>query len=147
MPESAREWTPSDWATLRAGLAQSRLDQLRIPKFTVEHDAFLNPVLAEMGMEVAFGRGADFSEMSETGGLCIDFVRQKTFIEVDEVGTTAAAVTSVGVGTVSFTGFIVDRPFLFAIHERLSGTLLFTGVVGDPSLRDGGPAEGAGSCH
>ena len=42
---------------------------------------------------------------------------------------------------------IADRPFFFALHERLSGTLLFTGVIGDPTVEDSGPAEGSGSCH
>jgi len=53
---------------------------------------------------------------------------------VDEKGTTAAAVTSVEVGVTSAPiGFTADRPFLFAIRERLSGTLLFTGLVYDPT--------------
>lgn len=141
------DWGPADWAAVRASLTEQEVDLLSIPKFTIEHDAFLNPVLADMGMGVAFGSGADFSELREGGGLCIDFVRQKTFIEVDEVGTTAAAVTTVGIGPTSFIGLVADQPFFFAIHERLSGTLLFTGVVGDPTVRDGGPAEGEGGCH
>jgi serine protease inhibitor len=62
-------------------------------------------------------------------------------MEVDERGTRAAAVTAVGVGYVSFTGFVVDRPFVVAIRERLSGTLLFIGLIGDPTVADGGPAR------
>lgn len=139
-------WGPADWAAVRASLTEQEVDLVSIPKFTIEHDAFLNPVLADMGMGVAFSSGADFTELHEGGGLCIDFVRQKTFIEVDELGTTAAAVTTVGVGPTSFIGVVADQPFFFAIHERLSGTLLFTGVVGDPTLQDEGPASGEGSC-
>ncbi len=142
------DWTPADWADVRARMAEVEVDGLWIPKFTIQYDAFLNPVLADMGMEVAFNPGADFSNLSPRGNeLCIDFVRQKTFIEVDEVGTKAAAVTTVGIGPTSFLGLRADRPFFFAIHERLSGTLLFTGVIGDPTVEDSGPAPGEGGCH
>lgn len=145
--EMIADWGPADWTDVRSRLTEQEVDLVSIPKFTIEHDAFLNPVLSDMGMGVAFGSGADFTELHEAGGLCIDFVRQKTFIEVDEIGTTAAAVTTVGIGPTSFIGVVADHPFFFAIHERLSGTLLFTGVVGDPTVRDGGPASGEGSCH
>ena len=98
-------------------------------------------------MEEAFRDGADFTRMSPVGNqLCIDFVRQKTFIEVDERGTRAAAVTAVGVGPTSFKGLVADRPFLFAIRERLSGTILFTGLVGDPTAEDPGPQPYVDSC-
>jgi serpin B len=141
-------WDAADWSALKGSLTVQELDLLRIPRFTVAHDAFLNPVLEAMGMEIAFGADADFSGLSPIGGdLCIDFVRQKSFIEVDEAGTRAAAVTTVGIGPTSFTGLIADRPFFFALHERLSGTLLFTGVIGDPTLEDSGLAEGSGNCH
>jgi serine protease inhibitor len=79
--------------------------------------------------------------------LCIDFVRQKTFIEVDERGTRAAAATAVGVGPDSFNGLIADRPFAFAIRERLSGTILFVGMVGDPTFQDPGADPVSGACH
>ena len=56
------------------------------------------------------------------------------FVEVDEKGTTAAAVTSVEVGVTSAPPMLTaDRPFLFAIRERLSGTILFVGMVHDPT--------------
>jgi serpin B len=73
-------------------------------------------------------------------------VRQKTFIEVDERGTRAAAATAVGVGITSFSGFVVDRPFAFAIRERLSGTILFVGLVGDPTAADPGPESPSSDC-
>ena len=135
------------WDALIDGLTPQELDQLAIPKFTLTHDAYLNDALKAMGMEVAFGPGADFTGLSPQGeDMCIDFVRQKTFIEVDERGTRAAAVTAVGIGVVSFTGLIADRPFVFAIRERLSGTLVFVGLVEDPTADDPGPEPYDDTC-
>lgn len=109
-----------------------------LPKFRLEYDRQLNEVLKAMGMEPAFDPSvADFSRMHRDAldmQLHVSEVKQKAFVEVDEKGTTAAAVTSVEVGVTSAPiGFTADRPFLFAIRERLSGTLLFTGLVYDPT--------------
>jgi serine protease inhibitor len=128
------------------GLAPRKVDLLALPRFTLRYDALLNDALGAMGMVEAFYPGADFSNLAD-GPLCIDFVRQKTFIEVDEAGTKAAAATAVGIGPTSFNGLIADRPFVLAIRERLTGTLLFAGVVGDPTFEDSGPAQGEGHCH
>jgi serpin B len=69
--------------------------------------------------------------------LFISFVQQNTFVDVNEEGTEAAAVTVVGVGVTSAPAeppvVRVDRPFVFAIREKLSGTLLFVGKIADPS--------------
>jgi serpin B len=57
-------------------------------------------------------------------------VTQKTFVEVNEEGTEAAAATSVGIGVTSMPPTVqVDRPFLIAIRERFAGTILFLGQV------------------
>ena len=125
------------WDAVVAGLRPTTVDLISIPKFELTHDAVLNEALKEMGMGRAFRPGADFSRMSPVGdNICIDFVRQKTFIEVDEEGTRAAAVTAVGIGLRSFTGIVADRPFVFAIRERLSGTMIFMGLVEDPTASD-----------
>ncbi|HUP53473.1 MAG TPA: serpin family protein [Longimicrobiales bacterium] len=122
------------WDALVEGLVPQELDALSIPKLTLEYDTYLNDALDAMGMGVAFRPGADFTRLSPAGNqMCIDFVRQKTFIEVDERGTRAAAVTAVGIGPTSFIGLIADRPFVFALRERLSGTILFVGLVEDPT--------------
>lgn len=137
-----------DWAAIIAGLNPIEVDLVSIPKFTLSYDAYLNDALRTMGMDVAFGPDADFTAMSPVGdGLCIDFVRQKTFIEVDESGTRAAAVSGVTVGPTSFLGLVADHPFAFAIRERLSGTILFAGMVGDPTAEDPGPEPFEGNCH
>ena len=120
-------------------------DLVSLPKLTLDYDAYLNDALRALGMDPAFRAGADFSRMSPRS-LCIDFVRQKTFLEVDERGTRAAAVTAVGIGPTSFNGFVVDQPFVIAIRERLSGTILFVGVIGDPTAQDPGPEPFEQTC-
>ena len=101
--------------------------------FTFEDNSDLNDVLIALGMEDAFDAyKADFSKMSD--GLYIGFVKQKTFIDVNESGTEAAAVTivgmeknSIGGGTPKVINFIADRPFLFIIQENSTGAVLFIG--------------------
>ena len=106
---------------------------VRIPKFELEWDGMLKDALAAMGMGPAFLPQADFSRMTPAADAHISAVRQKTYMKVDEEGTVAAAVTSVTVGVTSApVGLNVDRPFLLAIRERLSGTILFMGVIRDP---------------
>ena len=76
---------------------------------------------------------ADFSRMTPAADAHISAVRQKTYMRVDEEGTEAAAATSVTVGVTSAgPGITVDRPYVLAIRERLSGTILFLGAVRDP---------------
>ncbi len=125
------------WADLVSGLADTEL-LVALPRFRLEYDKNLNEVLKALGMEVAFDEAAaDFSRMHRDARnlqLHISRVKQKAFVEVDEEGTRAAAVTSVEVGVTSAPPmFRADRPFVFAIRERLSGALLFMGVVRDPS--------------
>ena len=109
------------------------VDVVEMPKFKLEWEKLLNDDLKAMGMPSAFD-AADFSRMAEGGeGFFISAVKQKAFVEVNEEGTTAAAVTSVNVADSARPTFRVDRPFVFAIRERFSGTLLFLGQVVDPS--------------
>lgn len=149
-PGTIRDWVAdldaARWQAVLNGLTTRRVDLLALPRFKLSYDGMLNGALQAMGMAEAFFPGADFSALSDQAA-CIDFVRQKTFLEVDEAGTKAAAATAVGVGPTSFNGLIVDRPFLLAIHERLTGTVLFAGIVGDPTHEESGPAEGQGVCH
>jgi len=90
----------------------------------------LNDDLQQLGMRLAF-YNADFTRMSPRGSeLVITRVLQKTFVDVDEQGTEAAAATMVGIGFVSMpAAFRADRPFLVVIRERFSGTILFIGKI------------------
>jgi serpin B len=106
-----------------------------MPRFETTFEVDLESVLTSLGMGLAFTQAADFTGMRESGGLWIDEVKHKTYVKVDEAGTEAAAVTSVGmvdsVDPDTFTMHI-NRPFLFAIREKHSGTVLFIGKIVDP---------------
>ncbi len=115
---------------------------LFFPRFRLEYEKLLNEALKSLGMAVAFDQGeADFTRMFDKVGdmnLFIDKVKHKSYVEVNEEGTEAAAVTSVEMGVTSVgpgSPFImrVDRPFIFAIRENHSGTILFIGKIVDPS--------------
>jgi serpin B len=86
-------------------------------------------------MGIAFDElEADFSNLaSDPARPYLSQVKHKTYVDVNEQGTEAAAVTSVEVAAVSIRLTAIDRPFLFAIRERLSGTVLFLGRVMDPT--------------
>ena len=105
---------------------------IHLPRFSYSFEVTLNDALAALGMGVAFSGSADFTRLSPDGGLFIDEVKHKAFVEVDEEGTEAAAATSVSMA-VSVPPIIeVNRPFLFVLRERFSGTVLFLGRVMDP---------------
>ena len=125
--------TPARWAQLLASLQDTEMD-VALPRFRMEFEDEWKDVLSAMGMGIAFDDGrADFTGISPVGGLFLSFVKQNTFVDVNEEGTEAAAVTVVGVELTSAPpSFRADRPFLFAIRERLSGTLLFVGKLATP---------------
>jgi serine protease inhibitor len=132
--------------TLDSGRWQAWVDGLsssayvvKMPKFTLEYGLKLNDVLKALGMEIAFvPGGADFTKINPTPGLLyISEVRHKSFVDVNEEGTEAAAATVVEIRETSAPSrVVIDRPFLFAIRERFSGTILFMGLIMDPTLTD-----------
>ena len=112
---------------------------LMLPKFSMEYSVGLNDPLKALGLKRAFGQDADFSGMAEEP-LFISEVRQKSYVDVDEQGTEAAAVTTVTMHTLSARmeppnrfEMIVDRPFLFVISDDATGSILFVGIVNDPT--------------
>ena len=123
--------TSARWSSLIAALQDTEMD-VAIPRFKLKYEDEWKDVLTAMGMGVAFSPGiADFSAMSPIGrDLFISKVKQDTYVEVNEEGTTAAAVTTIAIDVTSAPpSFRADRPFVFAIRERLSGTVLFLGKV------------------
>jgi len=99
-----------------------------LPKFSVTYDRTLNDDLTALGMGVAFGGAADFSALSSSP-VFISSVKQKAFVDVNESGTEAAAVTNVALAASTPPSLDVDRPFIFVIRDRLSGTILFMGKM------------------
>ena len=123
------------WSALLAGM-DNGTGEVEIPRFTLTWGASLTQPLTALGMGIAFGDDADFTGIAPDTGLTITNVRQQTFVEVNEQGTTAAAATSVAVGVTSDeTPFVfrADHPFLFVIRERLSGAILFMGELQQPA--------------
>src|SRR5262249_52114976 len=99
-----------------------------LPKFTLTYERVFNGDLEALGMGIAFGGGADFSGLSSSP-VSISSVTQKTFVDVNEAGTEAAAATNVALAASTPPSLDVDRPFIFVIRERFSGTILFMGKM------------------
>jgi serpin B len=114
---------------------------LMLPKFKIEYSLELTRPLQKLGMRTAFDMdNANFSGIASEPGLHISAALQKTFVEVKEEGTEAAAVTALAVAAGCMEGpppkrftMIVDRPFLLLIEENQTGTILFMGLINDPS--------------
>jgi serpin B len=111
---------------------------LALPRFKMEYAVVLNDPLKALGMKQAFSENADFSAMAGEP-LYVSEVKQNSFVDVNEEGTEAAAVTTV---TMKATGMfrpdksfemIVDRPFLFVIGDDQTKSILFMGVIYDPA--------------
>jgi serpin B len=121
-----------------AGMTSERVT-LTMPRFRVEFSSSLIPALRQLGVNEAFGEGADFSGITETERLTISAVVHKAFIDVDEQGTEAAAATAVAIKALAAfrrpppVTMVVDRPFLFAIVHTATGLPLFLGQLSRPS--------------
>jgi serine protease inhibitor len=107
-----------------------------MPKFKFSYEKYLNDQLKSMGMVDAFiPFQANLSGISDQS-IFVSFVKQNTFVEVDEEGTEAAAVTTIGIELTSMPPqpqqFVIDKSFIFAIRERTTNTLLFIGQVVTP---------------
>ncbi|TNE72750.1 serpin family protein [bacterium] len=111
---------------------------LFFPKFSITYEKKLNDALFHLGMTDAFKPNqADLSGINDVNNLFVSFVKQNTFIETNEEGSEAAAVTTIGIELTSVGGSTppivrVDKPFLFAIREQTSNSLLFIGTVNNP---------------
>jgi serpin B len=107
---------------------------ISLPRFKFEFEKYLNDELFDLGMRDAFSSSlADFSKITDEQ-IFVSFVKQNTFVDVNEEGTEAAAVTTIGFERTSIPEpFMVNKPFIFAIRERTTNVLLFIGSVNDPS--------------
>jgi serpin B len=127
-----------EWGALLADSAAERPVELHLPRFRLDQEHELAAPLTALGMGVAFdGDRADFTGINRNGGLYLSRVRQKSYLDVNEEGTEAAAATAVEVGVVCACApeipvVRVDRPFVVAIRERLTGSILFVGRISAP---------------
>ncbi|OQW90635.1 MAG: hypothetical protein BWK78_06520 [Thiotrichaceae bacterium IS1] len=128
-----------EWRTF----SDSREGTLVLPRFKIEYGVTLNEALKTLGMAEAFSvEEADFSQMAKVPkgwNICISQVKHQTFVEVNEEGTEAAAVTITGMECGCALDdppkpfqMIVDHPFLFTIQDDSTGTVLFLGAIVEP---------------
>jgi serpin B len=115
-----------------------RSGSIQLPRFQFDYNTSLNDALQAMGMAIAFDGRANFSAISDETTF-INQVQHKTFIEVNEEGTEAAAVTSIEMARTSMPigapfQMVVDRPFFFVICDNQSDSILFMGSVMNPEL-------------
>jgi serine protease inhibitor len=130
-------------ATLNESTIQDAIMKMDSSKMTVTIPKWqyaytledLKNQLTAMGMGIAFTDGADFSKLYP-GKTNITKAVHKTYIRVSEEGTEASAATAIGIGYLSIEQvpvFIANHPFIYIIAEKQTGTILFTGIVNDPS--------------
>jgi len=137
LPDLERKLTAENLRTWLEELDQANSHETRValPRFATTQSFELAKELKSMGMASAFDdTTANFYGMDGTTNLVISDVIHKAFVDVDESGTEAAAVTISMVRTAGMAGrFIVDHPFIFLIRENGSGTILFLGRIVDPT--------------
>lgn len=128
--------TPDVWDQSMADMRPLTAN-VTLPKFKFDYEKVLNDDLSNLGMGIAFSGGADFTRINPGGNLSISTVKQKAFVEVNEEGTEAAAVTSVGIELTSMPSpppsITINRPFLFVIKENNTGLILFIGKMNNPA--------------
>ena len=132
----------SKWGLIVSQFTKTKV-VVKIPKFKFEFKSLLNDPLKNLGMVKAFGI-ADFSGIDGNRDLYISRVIHKTYIDLNEEGTEAAAVTAVEIIKNSIDGeddtppfFVANRPFVYAITEKSTGAVLFIGKVLDPTIATG----------
>lgn len=108
-----------------------------LPRFKLNYSVRLNNSLEALGMRQAFSSAADFSAMSNEK-LYLSEVKQKSFVEVNEEGTEAAAATTAYVRAMALMRpqapfeMVLDRPFFFVIGDQTTHSIMFMGIVSDP---------------
>ena len=121
-----------------------------LPRFKLSSQFQLSQTLASLGMTDAFSTGADFSGISMDEGLQLSEVLHQATVDVNEAGMEAAAAT--GVVAVARSArvstpkeFKADHPFVFLIHDRVSGAILFLGRLENPQPAETPPANPGGT--
>ena len=125
----------SAWKDLQSKFRQTTVT-VGLPRFTLNYKTKLKGILQSLGMTRAFTDKAELGKINPATGLFVSSVDQITYLGIDEKGTEAAAVTSIGVTTTSIdpteTFLIADHPFVLVISEKTSNTILFMGKIMNP---------------
>jgi serpin B len=140
--------TPAGFSDLQKSLTKENLTgwlgslstrnvQVSVPKFRAESRFLLKGVLSRMGMPTAFTAKADFSGISQKGGLALSVVVHQAFVDVSEQGTEAAAATGFAKDTLALLPqqvvvFRADHPFIFLIRDPRAEVVLFIGRLMNP---------------
>lgn len=132
-----QQLTPENWQQW-SNQFRMRDGAIQLPRFKFDYEIQLNNALKALGMESAFDDArANFSNMTSQP-VVIDEVKHKTFVEVNEEGTEAAAATSIAIAPTSLSmpetpfQMIVNRPFFCAIRDNQTGIILFMGSIREP---------------
>ncbi|XP_067006409.2 ipis-1 isoform X3 [Anabrus simplex] len=126
-----------DFSLIRNSLWEKKVD-VTLPRFKILSSIDLNPPLQQLGMGILFNGGGNFSGLTDTA-VTVSKAIQKAFIEVNEEGTEAAAVTAILVAIESLdyeplsVSFTADHPFVYMIVDEDHGTILFMGRVVEPT--------------
>jgi serine protease inhibitor len=124
--------TGEKWTTMISGMTKQEVD-VYLPRFTTKNKFLLNEPLKKMGMTNAFTSYADFTNIADDK-LKISRVIHDTYIDVNEEGTEAAAVTVVEIvkNSMPMNPVVhVNKPFIFVIREKSTGIILFIGKMGN----------------
>ncbi len=129
------EWLDADaYGDILAGLHEREV-RVKLPRFKQECKFSLVEPVADLGMNMIFGNGS-LTGIADDPRLAVSDIKHKTFVEVNEEGTEAAAVTAVEIVYTSYPGsiltFYADRPFIYLIREKSTGAILFIGRMDDP---------------
>ncbi|XWS47515.1 hypothetical protein CRYUN_Cryun14cG0159000 [Craigia yunnanensis] len=124
----------------RFDLVKEKISDFRIPRFKFAFEFEASEAMKELGLNLPFDRNkAEITEMVDSPwGLFVRKMFHKSFIEVNEEGTEAAACTAVIMemqcGRSQIPSFVADHPFMFVIKEEISGVVFFVGAVLNPLL-------------
>jgi serpin B len=144
LPGVASALTPDSFTTLLSDMDTAERNRVHVvlPKVSIEANYELNDPLIALGLGDAFTGAADFSRLIEGAGpgdLVISKVLHKTFLDIDEKGTEAAAATAIMMERTAIfipdedpVEFRADHPFLIALRHKPTGTVMFMGRVEAP---------------
>ena len=142
LPPEGRLSALEDWLSveslrkMRQSMTRVEVD-LELPKFEMNLGRSLVKDLKALGVKEMFSNSADFSNLTgHPAGIRISKIVHQARVKVDEEGTEAAAATAVYAKLLGSppppVPFIVNRPFIFLIHDRRTGAILFVGRVTNP---------------